>query len=174
MYLIVVVMRRKDDCEASRGLFGVWTSEATMALSEAGLARLPQALIPWHPLASLPDGTRLTHHPQGPQGLTRDQPLPHPPSPLSPDSDCSRTHSPPSVPKKAGVWGCLSCRCLSIGSLWRPPPSRELGLSDILQLPMGRPKLRPLLQLGALSDLRSGRLGLPNRRSIMKSDRETR
>ena len=29
MYLIDVVMRRKDDdCEASRGLFGVWTLEA--------------------------------------------------------------------------------------------------------------------------------------------------
>lgn len=126
MYLIVVVVRRKDDCEASRGLFGVWSLEA-MALSEAGLARLPQASIPWYSLASLLDGTRLTHHPQGPQGLIRDQPLPHPPSPLSPDSDCSRTHSPPSVPKKADVWGCLSCRCLSIGSLWRPPPFLGVG-----------------------------------------------
>ena len=165
----MMIVRLRGGC-LEFGLWRLWL----MALSEAGLARLPQASIPLHLLASL-DGTRhvISHHPQGPLSPRADSESASSSSSISPESRF-RLHSNAQSTISTQEGGRMGVPELPLLIHWEVMASAPfLGLSDILQLPLGRPKLRPLLQLRALSDLRSGRLGLPNRRS-MKSDRETR
>lgn len=152
-----MIVRLRGGC-LEFGLWRLWL----MALSEAGLARLPQASV-----------HIISHHPQSPLSPRADSESASSSSSISPESRF-RLHSNAQSTISTQEGGRMGVPELPLLIHWEVMASAPfLGLSDILQLPLGRPKLRPLLQLRALSDLRSGRLGLPNRRS-MKSDRETR